>query len=67
MQDDWVDHGLGMVEEGENAAWFKVISWPSANLFREDLGLPSADFHITLGFRYKDIHGVSKGKKSLMK
>eukprot|EP01027_Heterolobosea_sp_BB2_P027246 GEZU01042540.1.p1 GENE.GEZU01042540.1~~GEZU01042540.1.p1 ORF type:complete len:324 (-),score=113.41 GEZU01042540.1:251-1222(-) len=64
--DDWVDHGLGCVRQGNNEAYFKVISWPSASQLRADLGLKPKDFHITIGFKSADIHDVCKGLSTLV-
>jgi tRNA nucleotidyltransferase (CCA-adding enzyme) len=51
---------LGRAEDGENAVYFIVVKWPEAQEFRERLGLGPYDFHITLGFRTNDIHGIPK-------
>lgn len=54
--------GLGKVSDGENEAYFVVIDWPEAQKFRAQYGLPSLDFHITMGFSNKDIHDVPKNR-----
>ncbi len=67
--DDWIDEGLGRYENsrGENEVFFKVVTWPSGNRLRELLELETTDFHITIGFKVKDIHEVDKSVKSLVK
>lgn len=52
--------------EQENEAFFWVISWPGGQAFRSSLGLPPKDFHITLGFRFSDIHSVYKDESTLL-
>lgn len=47
-------------------AYFIVIDWPAASALRTELGLPRMDFHITLGFSVKDIHGVKKDSSTLL-
>jgi len=55
--------GLGKVEEGGNAVYFTIVEWKSADLWREMHGLPPYGYHITLGFRDKDIHQDSDGNR----
>lgn len=49
----------------QNEAHFVVMDWPAATAFRSRFGLPPTDFHITLGFRLKDIHDVVKNISTL--
>lgn len=44
---------------------FVVVLWPAAQAYRERLGFPPVDLHITLGFDKQDAHGVSKGALQL--
>jgi hypothetical protein len=68
LRNDWRDLGVGRVVEANkfakagppNWAVFRIVAWESANAFRRAIGLPPADFHITLGFARDDIHGVRK-------
>jgi len=59
----WRALGLGVAAEAApervHAAAFLVVDWPAAQAFRRALGLPDADFHITLGFYGGDVHGTS--------
>lgn len=48
------------IDAETETTYFAVVEWPEAQVFRQKLGLPPAHFHITLGFRDKDIHGVAK-------
>eukprot|EP00172_Hildenbrandia_rubra_P002487 Plantae.Rhodophyta-Hildenbrandia_rubra.ctg3348.p1 GENE.Plantae.Rhodophyta-Hildenbrandia_rubra.ctg3348~~Plantae.Rhodophyta-Hildenbrandia_rubra.ctg3348.p1 ORF type:complete len:594 (+),score=94.84 Plantae.Rhodophyta-Hildenbrandia_rubra.ctg3348:168-1949(+) len=71
--------GLGLVSEqlksmgkGRNAmenndAYYVVLDWPEARRLRKKIGLRETDFHITLGFTVKDIHGVCKGQSTLIR
>lgn len=59
--------GLGRVVKEEQATYFVVAQSPQAQFFRQTLVLPAKDFHVTLGFKPKDIFGVSKNETSLIK
>ncbi|XPF95616.1 hypothetical protein ACM9HF_06275 [Colwellia sp. RE-S-Sl-9] len=59
--------GLGRVLKEDQATYFVVAQSPEAQYFRQLLVLPAKDFHVTLGFKPKDIFGVSKNETSLIK
>lgn len=48
-------------------AYFAIVEWPSAQTYRRKLGLPLANFHMTLGFRDKDIHDMAKDISTIVK
>jgi len=50
----------------ENEAYYRVLSWPNALHLRKTLGLASMHFHITIGYKVKDIHDVKKDKQTLL-
>jgi len=56
--------GLGHVTLEDKEAYFVVIDWPSGLSLREKFGLnpQGQDFHITVGFKNGDVHGVRKDK-----
>lgn len=56
--------GLGRVEAGSNEAYFVVLSWGEGRKIRESLGLDGdgQDFHVTVGFKGADVHGVRKNR-----
>ncbi|KAL9647421.1 hypothetical protein ABK040_006784 [Willaertia magna] len=58
--------GIGKQTKSENETVFIVIEWPSANQFLENVGLERKDFHITIGFKSEDIHGVAKNQNTLI-
>jgi hypothetical protein len=63
---NWVNLGVGKaVKQGEEAM-YQVIQWDSANKFRSALHLERKDFHITLGFKSKDVHDVAKNDTTLV-
>jgi hypothetical protein len=53
--------GLGMATKKENMAYYIIVDFPEGNIFRESLGLPPKDFHITLAYKGNDVHEVPKG------
>uniref|UniRef100_A0A7S0ZJ34 Methyltransferase domain-containing protein n=1 Tax=Timspurckia oligopyrenoides TaxID=708627 RepID=A0A7S0ZJ34_9RHOD len=61
--------GIGCVEEkiglSENKVYFVVVQCAAAQNLRLNLGLLPFDFHITLGFDVKDIHGVRKDRSTI--
>lgn len=56
--------GLGHIK---NKVFFIVVESKELNSLRLNYKLPKLDFHITLGFLERDIHGVRKNKKTLLK
>ncbi|KAL9657828.1 hypothetical protein ABK040_013165 [Willaertia magna] len=52
-------------EKKMNEAYFVVINWPSAQKLRTTLGLEPYHFHITVAYKYGDIHGVIKDESTL--
>ncbi|OKY27766.1 hypothetical protein [Thalassotalea sp. PP2-459] len=59
--------GLGRVSQGNNTSYFVVASSNDGDFMRQTLRLAAKDFHVTLGFDKKDVHGVSKGQNTLIK
>lgn len=56
--------GLGSVDDSKdpnNKAWFCAATAHKVNPWREELGLPPKDLHITLGFNSKDVHFDKSG------
>ena len=70
---DWKSLGTGRaIQHGpdgntwDNYSYHQVIDWPGGKKLRKELGLdPDHDFHITLGFKEEDIHGVDKSEDSI--
>lgn len=58
--------GIGRVYDGDNEAWFVVLSSPEVQEARARLGLPPKDLHATLGFRTKDIFTTPKTEDTLI-
>jgi hypothetical protein len=54
--------GIGTAERAENRAYFVVVSSDQLQEVRRKYNLPEQDFHITLGFKYKDVFGVRKNQ-----
>ena len=54
--------GLGSVERKGNKAYFVVCASEELKAFRKSLGLEAIDFHVTLGFKYKDVFGLRKNQ-----
>lgn len=54
--------GLGTAEKSENKCYFVVCKSNTLQQARTDLGFEEKDFHITLGFKWKDVHGIRKDK-----
>lgn len=58
--DDLQMLGVGLASKNENNAYFVVCKSDKLNVIRERYSLPEFDFHITLGFKWKDVFGVRK-------
>lgn len=54
--------GIGNATRNENSAYFIVCKSDKVNKLRNALGFENKDLHITIGFKYKDVHGVPKNK-----
>lgn len=60
--DDLKLMGLGKAQKGENTSYFVVCESELLDEVRKMYNLPEQDFHITLGFKHKDVHGVRKNE-----
>jgi len=60
--DDLEMIGVGQATKETNTAYFIVCESEKLDAIRTRFGLPKHDFHITIGFNPKDVHGVPKNK-----
>jgi hypothetical protein len=60
--DDVKMMGVGKAEKAGNTAYFVVIRSEKLKAVRSKYELPDHDFHITLGFKHKDVFGVRKNE-----
>jgi len=60
--DDLQMLGVGTVQKNENRAYFVVCRSEKLQAIRKRYDLPEQDFHITLGFKFKDVFGVRKNE-----
>jgi hypothetical protein len=60
--DDLKMMGLGTAEKNGNRSYFVVCKSDKLNSIRKRYNLDEKDLHITLGFRFKDVSGVSKNE-----
>jgi len=58
--------GLGRVKKDQEEVFFVVIESPKMDNLRAQVGLPKRDFHVTLGFKHRDIHEVIKDRTTLI-
>ena len=58
--DDLRMMGIGTATKNENRAYFIVCESDKLDAIRTRYNLPKQDFHITLGFKWKDVFGVPK-------
>lgn len=58
--DDLEMPGIGTAEKNGNRTFFVVCKSEKLNAIRQRYNLPEFDFHITLGFKDKDVFGVRK-------
>ena len=54
--------GLGKAQRNENSSYFVVVQSELLTEVRKKYDLEPKDFHITLGFDPKDVHGVRKNE-----
>ncbi|GAA5802681.1 hypothetical protein EDC94DRAFT_611392 [Helicostylum pulchrum] len=60
-----IDLGLGTSREDEAISYFRVLFWPFGQDMRNYLGLGRSNFHITVGFKPRDVH-LYKGPATLI-
>jgi hypothetical protein len=60
--DDLKLMGVGKAQKNENTAYFVVCESDLLDEVRKMYNLPEQDFHITLGFKHKDVFGVRKNE-----
>jgi hypothetical protein len=60
--DDFETLGLGTVSKNGNRTYFVVCHSKQLQGFRKKLKLEEIDFHITLGFKHKDVFGLRKNE-----
>jgi hypothetical protein len=54
--------GLGKAEKAGNVAYFVVVNSDKLSAIRRRYNLGEHDFHITIGFKHKDVFGVRKNE-----
>jgi hypothetical protein len=54
--------GVGRAQKNENVAFYVVCNSEKLDAVRDRFNLPNQDFHITLGFNFKDVFGVPKNE-----
>jgi hypothetical protein len=54
--------GIGTATKNENRAYFIVCESEKLESIRNRYNLPKHDFHITIGFKWKDVFGVPKNQ-----
>ena len=60
--DDLQFLGIGTAEKAGNRAYFIVVRSEKLQEVRKKYSLPEQDFHITLGFKWKDVFGIRKNE-----
>jgi len=54
--------GIGMSEKHGNKSYYVVVKSEQLQQVRKHYELPEEDFHITIGFKHKDVYGVRKNE-----
>jgi hypothetical protein len=64
VQNNWRPVSVGCITESDgNSVYFVIVDWDSMQTLRTQyLKLDAADFHITFGFKSKDVHGPNVQK-----
>lgn len=60
--DDLQMLGVGTASKNENRTYFVVCKSEKLDAVRKRFDLPPQDFHITIGFKWKDVFGVRKNE-----
>jgi len=65
--EDLVVFGLGKQQKADNEVFYLLGYCQKFNFLRKRLGLPTqAYYHMTIGFRFADLHGISKDMNTLV-
>jgi hypothetical protein len=59
--------GLGVAVGAAGACAYVLVDWPGGKAFRRWMGLPSSDFHVTLGFEGEDPHDCRKDRSTVLR
>jgi hypothetical protein len=62
VAEDFKMLGLGSAQRNENKAYFVVCQSEQLQAVRRRFGFEDKDLHVTLGFKWKDVHGVPKNQ-----
>ena len=54
--------GIGKAESGNNKAFFIVVRSEKIQAIRKNWDLEPTDLHITIGFKHRDVFGISKNQ-----
>jgi len=54
--------GIGKAEKHGNTAYYIVVQSEQLGQIRKHYDLPEKDFNISIGFKFKDVHGVRKNE-----
>jgi hypothetical protein len=54
--------GIGKSEKHGNQSYYVVVRSEQLQDIRQHYGLPEQDFHVTIGFKHKDVYGVRKNE-----
>jgi hypothetical protein len=63
---EFFSYGIGHATKDENNSYFIILENKELQLLRDSLSIGKQDFHITLGFKNKDVFGVPKDITSLV-
>jgi atypical dual specificity phosphatase len=64
--DDFFILGLGKCSKENNEAYYLVVYCELFNKIRQQYKLATKDYHVTLGFKFSDIHDVRKSIKNII-
>ena len=54
------------VKDKWDVVYFAIVEWKAGQHFRASIGLPKADFHITLGYNHFDLFDVKKDRSTMI-
>lgn len=66
IENDLLNFGLGKSQKNDNEIYYLIVYCNYFDKIRNELNLKPKDYHITLGFKFNDIHNIDKSLNNII-